>query len=185
MKIFCNAFYVSFYALCSLDFGSRHRSPLGLDIACTLCTVGWPSRPYFTNSGMIDFTRKFDAEMWIVFLEAIQLTMSQQGEVRLADTNSTRKSLPLLISQTYYQLILSSKQGIFVMFFHQLAKILQNIMYSFVGQKEVNIMFLKDLYFVCNILKSGNLQKKISFYILLFFRTGEWQNENPLIMFCN
>jgi hypothetical protein len=29
-----------------------------------------------------------------------------------------------------------------------------------VGQKEVNIMFLKDLYFVCNILKVEIYQKK-------------------------
>jgi hypothetical protein len=58
-----------------LYFGLRHRCPLGLDIACNLCTVGWPSRPYFTNSGMKDFTSKFYAEIIIVFLKSIQLTM--------------------------------------------------------------------------------------------------------------
>jgi hypothetical protein len=42
------------------------------------CTVGWPSRPNFTNPGMKDFTSKSDAVMLIVFLESIKLTMSQR-----------------------------------------------------------------------------------------------------------
>ncbi len=175
MTIFCFAFYVSYYALCSLDLGSRHRSPLGLDIACTLCTVGWPSRHYFTNSGMKDFTvqenltQKCDcvSGVYSAYNESTRGSMFSWHQFNTGITPPSAESKQLLslvpsqISQTYYHLILSSKQENFVMFFYQIAKILQNIMYSSVGQKkEVNIMFPKDLYFVCNILKSGNLQQQ-------------------------
>ncbi len=88
MTIFPIAFYASYFFIhcVLLDFGSRHRSPIGLDIACTLCVVGLLSRPYFTNSGMKDFTNKFDSEMLIVFLESIHLTMSQRGNLMLTQS---------------------------------------------------------------------------------------------------
>ncbi len=58
------------------------QSPIRLKkVQIKKCTVGWLSRPNFTNPDMKDFTSKFDAEMLIVFLESIKLTMSQRGNM--------------------------------------------------------------------------------------------------------